>query len=296
MNIFITGGTGFIGNALTKQLILQGHSVTILTRQNLRGQFPLRFCNNLSEFKNMNDFDAVINLAGEPIFDKYWTQKQKQVLLKSRIEITQQLVNLIHKSTNPPYIFISGSATGFYGDCPKSANSIDEDTACRDSFTSQLCKQWEAVAFQAKSTKTRVCIIRTGLVLAKQGGILKRILPIYKLGLGGKIGNGKQYWTWISLKDHIRAILFLLENSNSQGIFNFVAPELITQSDFNQKLSQKLHRPAFCHIPKIFLKILLGERSQLLLDNQPAIPKRLLNQGFKFTDKSLTDYLKSHLL
>lgn len=295
MQIFITGGTGFIGKALVKQLTLQGHSVTVLTRQNLRSHFPLIFCHSLSTLKNLNNFDAVINLAGEPIFDTPWCSEQKKILIKSRIDITQQLVNLVKKSENPPAIFISGSATGFYGNCVNNVDSVDEEGNYDHSFTSELCKQWEAVAFQAKSEKTRICILRTGLVLSKEGGILKRILPIYKLGLGGKLGKGKQSWSWISLKDHIRAILFLLENSNAEGIFNLVAPELTKQAEFNRKLAKQLNRPAFCHIPQFLLKIVFGERAQLLLDNQPITPKRLLNQGFEFKDKTLKSYLKEHL-
>ncbi|MDP8100495.1 TIGR01777 family oxidoreductase [Phocoenobacter atlanticus] len=294
MNIFITGGTGFIGTALTKLLLSKGHSITILTRKNLSGHIPVTFCKNLSDIKNFNHFDAIINLAGEPIFDKYWTKKQKEVLLNSRIKMTAQLVALINKSDHPPAIFISGSATGFYGDIVnKLVKKADEDTACGHSFTAQLCQQWEAVTSSVKNTKTRLCLIRTGLVLSPQGGILKRILPIYRLGLGGKIGNGKQHWGWISLEDHIQAILFLLENPQCSGAFNLVAPQIITQAEFNQQLAQQLRRPAFFNVPQLLLKLILGERSQLLLDNQPIYPTRLLNQEFKFTYSCLKSYLNA---
>ncbi|MDP8078578.1 TIGR01777 family oxidoreductase [Phocoenobacter skyensis] len=292
MHIFITGGTGFIGKALTDHLLSQGHSVTVLTRQNLSGKFPLTFCNNLTDIQNFNDTDVIINLAGEPIFDKAWTPKQKQILVDSRIKITQQLVHLINKSENPPKVFLSGSAIGIYGN---TTNIATENTPCDTSFTGQLCKQWEMVASEVKNTQTRICFIRTGLVLSPQGGILKRILPIYRLGLGGKIGTGKQHWSWISLEDHIQAMLFLIENEKCMDAFNFVAPEIITQETFNHQLATTLHRPAFFHIPTFVLKFFLKERSQLLLDNQLITPKMLLNQGFKFKHNCLKNYLNKLL-
>ncbi|MDG6882230.1 Epimerase family protein SA0724 [Phocoenobacter uteri] len=294
MNIFITGGTGFIGSALTSQLLAQGHSVTVLTRQHISGQFPLTFCKNLSEIKNFNEFDAVINLSGEPIFDKAWTPKQKQILTNSRVDLTNHLVKLIDNSDNPPSVFISSSAIGFYGDVSNS-HIADENSPCGNGFLSQLCQQWEGSALQMKNPKTRVCIIRTGLVLSQQGGMLKRILPLYKLGLGGKIGNGEQHWAWISLDDHLQAIQFLLKNPHSSGIFNLVAPKNVTQKQFNQDLATSLKRPAFCSVPKWLINIILRARSQLLLDNQLIYPKKLLDLGFEFRYSCLKNYLKQHL-
>ncbi|WP_301098294.1 TIGR01777 family oxidoreductase, partial [Otariodibacter sp.] len=220
-----------------------------------------------------------------------WTKKQKGILRVSRINITQQLVNLIKKSEHPPHTFISGSATGFYGDLPKApiAKYYDEQTACGNQFAAQLCEEWENTALEANSEKTRVCIIRTGIVLNREGGALKRMLPLYKLGLGGKLAKGLQYWAWISLEDHIDAILFLLNNSNSKGAYNFVAPKPITNAEFNRILSRTVKRPAFFNIPEIILKMILGERSQLLLDNQPLIPQKLLDEGFVFKDSKLSE-------
>lgn len=283
MNIFITGGTGFIGTALCHALIQQGHQLTILTRQQKPSQQAVTYCQNLANIENFNQFDAVINLAGEPIFDKAWTAKQKQTLLQSRLNITEQLVARIQASSTPPHTFISGSATGYYGDLPFAKN-YDELTACGNEFPAQLCQQWEASALKAQSEKTRVCLIRTGIVLAKQGGALKQMLPLYRLGLGGKLGSGKQHWAWISLNDEIRAILFLLNHSTCQGAFNLVAPQSITNENFNKTLAKMLGRPAFFNVPAFILKCLLGERSQLLLDNQPLVPKHLTDMGFVFED------------
>lgn len=144
---------------------------------------------------------------------------------------------------------------------------------------------------KAQSEKTRVCVIRTGIVLDKNGGALKQMLPLYRLGLGGKLGSGKQHWAWISLQDHIRAMLFLLENATSQGAYNLVSPNSVTNAEFNKLLAKSLNRPAFFTVPEFMLKLVLGERSQLLLDNQPLVPQRLLDEGFGFKDNVLSDCL-----
>lgn len=283
MNILITGGTGFIGKVLCQALIKQGHQLTVLTRQRLPHQQAVSFCQDLTAFQHLNTFDAVINLAGEPIFDKAWTTAQKQKLIQSRLSITQRLVELIQASDTPPHTFISGSATGFYGNLAEGKH-YDEQTACGTAFPAQLCFQWEKTALQAQSTKTRVCLIRTGIVLDKTGGALQKMLPLYRFGLGGKLGSGKQHWAWISLNDEIRAILFLLNHFECSGAFNLVSPELLTNSAFNQKLARHFKRPAFFAVPEWILKWLLGERSQLLLDNQPLVPHKLQSAGFIFKD------------
>lgn len=291
MHIFITGGTGFIGSALCNALIKQGHQLTILSRQVRTNTQAVTFVQNFAKFQNLNDFDAVINLAGEPIFDKAWTENQKQKLRQSRLEITQKLVELIQKSENPPQTFLSGSATGYYGNLPDFAQNCDEQTACHHTFASTLCDEWETIAQKAQSEKTRVCLLRTGIVLDKNGGAVKRMLPLYRFGLAGKLGNGKQYWAWISLEDHLQAILFLLENQQAQGAFNLVAPEPVTNSAFNSQLSENLKRPACFHVPAFALKMALGERAQLLLDNQPLIPHKLITLGFRFRHAHFKEWL-----
>ncbi|WP_373777038.1 TIGR01777 family oxidoreductase [Glaesserella sp.] len=294
MKILITGGTGFIGKVLVKALVDSGHHLTLLTRQKLADTQAVSYCQNFANFDNLNAFDAVINLAGEPIFDKAWNERQKQKLIASRLEITQQLVELIAKSEHPPHTLISGSATGYYGDLPFAKN-YDEQTACGSSFAAQICQHWEQTALQAKSDKTRVCLVRTAIVLDKNGGALKRMLPLYRLGLAGKLGSGKQHWAWISLTDEVRAILFLLENADCHGAYNFVAPQLTTNADFNRTLAQTLKRPAIFAVPAFILKWILGERSQLLLDNQPLVPKRLLAAGFEFEDTDLAAFFRKNL-
>lgn len=293
MNIFITGGTGFIGRALCERLAAQGHRLTVLTRQQLADTQAVRFVQHFATDGFFDDFDAVINLAGEPIFAKRWTSAQKQRLRASRIGLTAELVEQMAKSANPPRILISASATGFYGNLPF-ADFYDEQTACAADFAAQLCADWEAEALKAQAF-CRVCLVRTGMVLAAESGALAQMLPLYRYGLGGKLGSGEQYWGWISLEDQLRALCFLLENHRCQGAYNLVSPEPVRNVQFNQALSRALNRPAFCAVPSLALKLVLGERSQLLLDNQPLVPKRLLAAGFQFQHPELAAYLQAIL-
>lgn len=288
MKILITGGTGLIGSALIAKLLENNHHICALTRFIKQGQFPRQVeqIDTLESFKNLNDFDAVISLAGEPIFSSRWTITQKTKLLESRINLTQKLTALINQSDSPPHTFISGSATGYYGD--QQDQWLTETSTSGTQFPAQLCQLWEKVAIEAK---TRVCLLRTGMVFSLNGGALHKMLPLYRCGLGGKLGNGKQYWAWISLQDMINGILFLLDNSQCQGEFNLCAPYPITNQDFNQQLGKFLKRPYFMHVPAIILKLILGERAQLLLDSQRCTPEKLLNAGFQFSHPTFKEYL-----
>ncbi|WP_424410517.1 TIGR01777 family oxidoreductase [Pasteurella sp. PK-2025] len=293
MNIFITGATGFIGSSLIPHLV-STHQVTALVRNTAQAKKRLptkvKLVDSLSSFSNFNDVDAVINLAGEPIFDHRWTPAQKQKLLTSRVALTQQLAQLINQSHTPPTVFISGSATGYYGD--QGENTVNENTLPKNGFTTFLCKQWEAAAQQAN---TRVCLIRTGIVISPKGGALASMLPLYRFGLGGKLGNGQQYWPWIALEDMLQGILFLLENQSLQGAFNFTSPHPLPQGEINRLLGRQLKRPCFAHVPACILKLMLGERSQLLLDSQKVLPQALIDAGFVFQYPHFEQALKNAL-
>ncbi|MGY6089041.1 TIGR01777 family oxidoreductase [Avibacterium paragallinarum] len=292
MNILLTGGTGLIGSALIPLLLAKQHQLCVLTRQIQPLHFPkgVNKINDLAEFQQLNNFDAVINLAGEPIFDHRWTAKQKAELFTSRVNLTQNLTALINRSDNPPHTFISGSASGYYGD--HQDHWIDENSPAGTAFPSQLCQQWEAAAQQAN---TRVCLLRTGMVFSLNGGAFPKMLALYRFGLGGKLGSGKQYWAWISLQDMISGILFLLENPQCKGAFNFSAPQPITNQDFNLQLSEYLNRPHFSNIPDFLLRIFLGERTQLLLNSQRISPKKLRDAGFQFNISNFQDFLTVEL-
>ncbi len=216
-------------------------------------------------------------------------ENQKSILRESRLNLTTQLVEFINQYQQHP-IFISGSATGIYGD--QDEQKFTETSKTAKNFTAQLCQDWEDIARQANA---RVCLIRTGMVFSKKGGALAQMLPLYKWGLGGKLGNGEQYFPWIALEDIVNGILFLLDHSECQGSFNFTAPNPIKQHKFNRTLARILKRPAFAIIPKWILHFILGERANLLLESQNVVPEKLLNAGFQFQYSDYENYLKDIL-
>lgn len=289
MHIFITGGTGFIGTALCQKLLARGHQLTLLSRQTRAPQADIRQANLriVQQIPDLQGVDAVINLAGEPIFNKRWRAAQKAQIRQSRLNLTQTLVRAINACAKPPRL-ISGSATGIYGN--RGAEKLNENAAPAHSFTGELCQAWEATALAAQS---KVALIRTGLVLSPDGGALKAMLPLYRLGLAGKLASGKQYWPWIALEDMLSGLLFLLDNPELVGPFNFCAPEPVTNADFNRALSSALHRPACLPAPALALRLALGERAAILLDSQRAFPQALQEAGFQFQFAHLQDYLKT---
>ncbi|XGW42291.1 TIGR01777 family oxidoreductase [Haemophilus influenzae] len=293
MNILLTGGTGLIGKALVEQLCLRNEQVTILTRSSsphtLSKQKNIKFITALSELDLQEQFDAIINLAGEPIFHKVWSKNRKSILRESRLSLTTQLVEFINQYQQYP-VFISGSATGIYGD--QDEQTITETSKTAKTFTAQLCQDWENIARQANA---RVCLIRTGIVFSTKSGALAKMLPLYKWGLGGKLGNGEQYFPWIALEDMVNGILFLLDHSECRGAFNFSAPNPIKQHKFNRTLAGILKRPAFAIIPKWLLHFILGERANLLLESQNVVPEKLLNSGFQFQYSDCKNYLEEIL-
>ncbi|CDG20866.1 Epimerase family protein yfcH [Xenorhabdus poinarii G6] len=299
MHIFITGGTGLIGHRLVCQLLSLSHSITILSRspQKVYSLFSDRVeCwTTLNIQQNLNRFDAVINLAGEPIVNKRWTPKQKEILCQSRWQLTEQLSRLIKASESPPSVFISGSAVGYYGDQGQSV--VTEHDPPHNEFAHQLCERWEQLALQAQSDKTRVCVLRTGIVLAPEGGALKKMLPLFRLGLGGVIGHGKQYMPWIHIDDIVNGIYYLLVSPELHGPFNMTSPYPVHNEQFTAALAKVLHRPAFIRIPKFVLKIMMGEAAELVLGGQQAIPKKLEEAGFGFRyfqlEEALQDAIKA---
>ncbi|WP_114193127.1 TIGR01777 family oxidoreductase [Edaphovirga cremea] len=284
MRILITGATGLIGSTLTERLLSLSHQVTILTRDTQRARRifadRVNYWPDLETQTSLDGFDAVINLAGEPIADKRWTEQQKKILCESRWQITGRLTELIKASENPPAVFISGSAAGYYGDQGQAV--VTEEETPHDEFTHQLCAKWEALALAAQSDRTRVCLLRTGVVLAPKGGILAKMLPPFRLGLGGPFGDGKQYLAWIHIDDMIAGILYLLTHPQLSGPFNMVAPYPAHNEQFSAMLGQVLHRPAFIRVPAFAVKLMMGEGAILVLGGQRAIPKRLEEAGFTF--------------
>jgi len=296
MKILITGGTGLIGRHLIPRLLELGHHVIVVTRspEKARQQLDARveLWKGLNERSTLDGIDAVINLAGEPIADKRWTEEQKQRLCNSRWHITQKLVELFAASTQPPAVLISGSAAGYYGDLGEVV--VTEEEPPHNEFTHKLCARWEQIACEAQSEHTRVCLLRTGVVLAPKGGILGKMVPPFKLGLGGPIGTGRQYLAWIHIDDMVNGIIWLLDN-DLRGPFNMVSPYPVRNEQFAHALGHALHRPAVLRAPATAVRLLMGESSVLVLGGQRALPKRLEESGFGFRwydlEEALSDVL-----
>ena len=284
-SILITGGTGLIGRTLVKSLHKQ-YAITVVTRDpnraiRLLGEHVK--CITAEELRSVDQFDAVVNLAGEPIADKRWTDAQKARICQSRWKITQQLVDLINNSSNPPAVFVSGSAIGVYG---RQGDTVitEEFTDFHDEFSREVCQRWEDIALEAN---TRVCILRTGVVLSDEGGALAKMLMPFRLGLGGPIGSGKQFMAWIHLDDMVNGIQFLLENDETKGVYNFTAPNPNTNHFFSLALAKRLERPCIFRVPAFVLKTLMGESSDLVLFGQKVVPQKLIDNGFKFAFPTL---------
>lgn len=294
MQILLTGGTGFIGTSLVKRLLKQGHALTVVSRNPEKASAlfgsAVKVWPSVSQWCEMTHFDAVINLAGEPIIDKAWTAKRKQALLDSRVGITEQLVSAMKKAQKKPYILLSGSAIGVYGDCGQAI--CTESVAAGTDFAAQLCRQWEQAARKAEAFGVRVALLRTGLVLAGHGGMLKKMRLPFSLGLGSQLGNGQQMMSWIHLDDYIEAVLFLLDCEDCHSAFNMTAPNPVSNQQFSRELADSLKRRVLFSTPEWALKPVLGERSILLFGGQNVVPGKLLSAGFRFRHPQLADALK----
>ena len=294
----ITGGTGFIGRALCDRILHETEDkITVLTRTPAKYaqsiQKNRQFIGSLEALSsevNHHKIDYVVNLAGEPIAHR-WTKKKKSAIWDSRVTNTQKLIAWLKEHNQHPEVFIQGSAVGVYGNkgdeiCTEKTELITKLNEQPD-FPAQLCAAWEAVS-QNEQEKTRLCIIRTGIVLGKNGGILAKMLPAFKWGFGGRLGDGKQYLSWITLTDYINLILFLVKNNSCQGAYNGVSTMPVTNSVFSSELAKVLHRPCWAHMPSFIVKLLFGEMGvSLLLASQRVQPARLLEAGFEFQHTDL---------
>ncbi len=283
-NILITGGTGLIGSALCEQLLGQNHHVTVLSRnpETVKDKCGKRVkgIRSLTEIDDDMSIDWVINLAGEPIADKPWTKKRKAALEDSRIGLTRNLVDWIVERRHVPECLISGSAVGWYGDGGDTV--LTEQSDFTDEYTHQLCEAWEQQALRASQSGVRVCTVRTGLVLASNGGFLHKMLLPFKLGVGGRLGSGQQYMPWVHIKDMVNLLAFLANNNQAEGPFNANSPNPVSNKLFTKTLADVLHRYAFIPVPAWLLKALLGEMSGLLLTGQRTIPEKAQAMGFHF--------------
>lgn len=295
--ILITGGTGFIGTNLCRKLLEKGAKLTVLSRNpgrvtSLFGD-SARGIKSLDELQNEEAFDSVINLAGAPIADKRWTEDRKALLRDSRIGLTSRLVDFLARLDKKPACLISASAVGYYGD--QGETEVDEETPPHDEFTHRLCRDWEAEALRAREFGVRVCLLRIGLVVGKGGGFLKKMLPPFKFGLGGRLGSGQQWMSWVHRDDLVGLIFLLLENENLSGPFNGTSPKPVRNSEFTKTLARVLNRPAFFPLPAFFLQFGFGDMSRLLLTGQKALPAAAARSGFEFKYVDLEDALRDVL-
>ena len=288
MKILITGGTGLIGKKLCTALLQQGHELTILTRRPAVVSKQYKAIVSLSEWQPEIIYDAVINLAGEPIVDKSWTEKRKKYLWDSRVSLTQELVKHIEAANQKPNVLISGSAIGYYGNTGDVI--VDETTSVGSDFGAKLCSAWENEALKAN---IRTCILRTGLVLDSSGGIFKKMQLPFKLGFGGCIGDGKQWMSWIHIDDYVNIVIKLLDNEKAQGTYNMVAPEPVTNEQFTKTLATKLSRPAFLNTPACFLQLILGECAELVLGGQRVSSIRIKELDYQFAYPNLKNAIQS---
>lgn len=291
MKYLITGGSGFIGSKLVEQLTHAENKIVILSRKkNLKSNELVKYIQDLEQ-ENF-DYDIVINLQGEPISQR-WSEKKKEEILASRIDITKKIVDKINNSKTPPKLFISGSAIGYYGTSDEIIFKENTKPTAQNLFSQILCANWEETAKQAN---TRVVLLRTSVVIGKNSGIMKKMLLPFKLGLGGKIGNGKQYLSWIHIDDMIEAILFLIRNQEIKGAVNLSSPNFVTNLEFSKSLAHALNRPCLFTIPALTMKLVYGEMAEeLLLNGQKTYPQILLESGFKFKYENLDDAIKASI-
>ena len=326
MHILITGGTGLIGRQLCKALLAEGHEVTVLSRN--PDSVPekcgvgVHAMARLDEWQPNQVFEAVINLAGEPIVDRRWTARRKQVLWDSRVSLTEHLVQRISAALHKPSVLLSGSAVGYYGNRGDAA--LDDSSAAGEDFAAQLCKAWEEAArgaerigvrlrhvtgeasrlreqpyrtssgaenLSATMSEVRVCLLRTGLVLTRHGGLLGRMLLPFKLGLGARMGDGNQWMSWVHIDDYVAMVLRLLVDGHASGPYNMTAPQPVTNAEFTAALATALHRPAPFIVPTMILRLGMGERACLLLEGQKVLPKKMGEAGFHFAFANLADAL-----
>ncbi|MBI4547049.1 MAG: TIGR01777 family protein [Ignavibacteriae bacterium] len=300
MNIIITGGTGFIGKVLVARLQKEQHRIVVLTRNPEAARTSI---GNIVEFvqwdgktvgawaQHVDGADAVINLAGESIGARRWSERQKQRIIESRLIATKAVVTAISQAKKKPSVLINASAVGYYGNVE--SGDVTESHPKGSGFLADLAERWEAEARAAETHGARVVLLRFGVILEKDGGALQRMLIPFKLFAGGWLGSGRQWFPWIHRDDVVEAILFALKNQSLSGPVNVSAPEAVMMKEFCLALGKAMHRPCWAPVPSFVLKTALGEMASMLLDGQRMVPKKLLDAGYSFRYSELADALKA---
>jgi len=283
MKVLISGSTGLIGHALQKSFTEKGYELLLASRKEPKDEQHIQWSleDGFSEPEKLEGIDAVVHLAGESVSGLRWTEDKKKAIRDSRVLGTRNVVGAISKLKNKPKTFIAASAVGFYGE--RGDEEVTESSAAGDNFLAEVSKAWEAESRRAEDAGIRTVLLRTGIVLSKDGGALSTMLLPFKLGVGGVVGSGKQWMSWISLDDEIAIINFAIENENIRGAVNAVSPNPVTNHDFTKTLGEVLYRPTFLPIPEFAVSMVFGEMGDaLLLASTKVIPKRLEDAGFEF--------------
>ena len=300
MKVFMTGGTGFIGTSLSKRLIAEGHSVTVLTHETKEPALKMQGLSYLhgnptvrGEWqKAVPEHDVIINLAGASIFSR-WTEEQKKILRSSRILTTRNLVDALPQDAKH-VTFFSTSAVGYYG-FHQDEELIESSPAGTD-FLARLARDWESEAMNAQTKGARVVITRFGIVLGKDGGALGQMIPLFKFFLGGPLGSGRQWFSWVHMQDLVEAFIFLLGKKEISGPVNLCSPEPVRNKELGSAIGRVLHRPSFMPAPGFMIKLILGEFGSVLLEGQRVIPRKLLDAGYQFRYPGIDEALKNILL
>ncbi len=299
MRVLITGATGFIGKRLCQVLLDEGHEVVVLSRrppekaQMVPGARAFAWNPEAATppVEAWKGVEAVIHLAGEPVAASRWTEEQKRRIRDSRVNGTRNLVDGMKKLSAPPKVLVCGSAVGFYGN--RGDEQLDERSEAGRGFLSEVCGEWEREAEKALSFGTRVAQVRIGVVLDEGGGALDKMLLPFKLGLGGRLGDGRQWFPWIHLDDIVGIIRHALLNEQVNGPINGVAPGIVTNAEFTKELAAALHRPTFLPVPEFALKMLMGEMAEVVLNSMRALPTVALATGYQFQHAQLKAALES---
>jgi len=298
MKLVVTGATGFIGTVLCSRLLEKGHTLTLLTRSTPRDASTqskrwLHWTpDTAGEWeKTVDGVDGIINLSGEPIAAKRWTPQQKHRIVKSRLDTTRGLVEAIAKAQQKPKFLINSSAIGYYG--PRGDEPITEEAQSGTGFLAETTRDWENEASRAESLGLRVVYLRTGIVLGPNGGALEKMLPPFKFFVGGPIGSGKQWMSWIHVDDEVGLILHLADHAQAAGPVNATAPNPVTMKEFCQRLGKVIGRPSWAPVPGFALRLLLGEMADMLLTGQRVIPAAAQRFGYQFRYPNLEEALRA---
>ncbi len=305
MQVLITGGTGLIGRELTADLQRDGHGVTVLTRNVRSAAVPPGVKVQAWDARSteawghlVEEADAVVNLAGENLagqglLPNRWTAQQKRLIRESRLRAGEAATAAIMGATRVPKVLIQASGVGYYG--PLGDEPVTEDAPAGKDFLARLAVDWEASTADIEKRGVRRAIIRTGVVLSGEGGALPKLVLPYRIFVGGPMGSGRQYISWIHMADEVGAIRFLMENQEASGVFNLVAPNALSNSEFGKTIARVIHRPAVFPTPGFAMRLLMGEVSTLVLDGQRCVPRRLLDLGYSFkfaeAERALRDLL-----